>query len=428
MRPRHKLPTLADDPRTAPDPADDRAIGRWRNAIICAFGMGGITVSSWGPRLPAIRAQLGVGTGTIGLILACSTVGSIAGLLAARVALHRLGGRGAVLAALLVVAAALAVIGAGVAGSSAPVVAAGFAIVGLGLGTLDVSINVEGAAVEQRAGRTQLPLMHSAWSAGAALGAGIGALCAATGVRPAVQLALLALLVAAAGLVLSRSIPAATPTPAASERPDAEPWGARLSRWLHGWRNRRLVLIGLVLLGVEFGEGAANNWLALAVKQNHGQPAAIAALFLTLFAVGEASARALSGPLVDRLGRVRMLRYTTALGVAGVALFILTPAVWSVAVGVVLWSIGVSMGFPLGMSAAAEGDDPATEVSVSASIGYFASLLGPPLIGFLAESVGLLSALWLLVALFVAAFAAAGSLRPLRARSGDRAEQPSAAS
>lgn len=375
--------------------------------------------------MPAIRAQLGVGTGTIGLILACSTVGSIAGLLAARVALHRLGGRGAVLAALLVVAAALAVIGAGVAGSSVPVVAAGFAVVGLGLGTLDVSINVEGAAVERRAGRTLLPLMHSAWSAGAALGAAIGALCAATGVRPAVQFALLALLVAGVGLVISRSIPAVAPRE--SGRPAAEPWAARLARWLHGWSNRRLVLIGLVLLGVEFGEGAANNWLALAVKQNHGQPAAIAALFLTLFALGEASARALSGPLVDRLGRVRMLRLTTALGVAGVALFILTPAVWSVAVGVILWSIGVSMGFPLGMSAAAEGDDPATEVSVSASIGYFASLLGPPLIGFLAESVGLLSALWLLAALFVAAFAAAGSLRPLRARSGGRAEQPSAA-
>ena len=78
-----------------------------------------------------------------------------------------------------------------------------------------------------------------------------------------------------------------------------------------------------------------------------------------------------------------------------------------------LWAVGVSMGFPLGMSAAAEsGPDPAARVSVVASIGYFANLAGPPAIGALAQSVGLLNALWLIVALFLAAFAAAGSFRP----------------
>jgi MFS family permease len=71
------------------------------------------------------------------------------------------------------------------------------------------------------------------------------------------------------------------------------------------------------------------------------------------------------------------------------------------------------MGFPLGMSAAAEsGPDPAARISVVASIGYFANLAGPPAIGALAQSAGLLSALWLVVVLFLAAFAAAGALRP----------------
>jgi cyanate permease len=71
------------------------------------------------------------------------------------------------------------------------------------------------------------------------------------------------------------------------------------------------------------------------------------------------------------------------------------------------------MGFPLGMSAAAEsGPDPAARVSVVASIGYFANLAGPLAIGVLAQSAGLLNSMWLIVALFVAAFAAAGSFRP----------------
>jgi cyanate permease len=97
----------------------------------------------------------------------------------------------------------------------------------------------------------------------------------------------------------------------------------------------------------------------------------------------------------------------------GVVLFILGGNVWSVLVGVLLWSVGVSMGFPLGMSAAAEsGPDRAARVSVVASIGYFANLAGPPAIGVLAEAVGLLNSFWLIVALFVVAFAVAGSLRP----------------
>jgi hypothetical protein len=195
--------------------------------------------------------------------------------------------------------------------------------------------------------------------------------------------------------------------------PPSQGRAAKLRQWLRGWLDWRLLLIGVVMLGVELGEGGANNWLTLAVRNGHGQTAAVAALFLTLFAAGEALARIFGGPIVDRLGRVRTIRVTTALGVIGVVLFIQAGNLWVVVAGVLLWAVGVSMGFPLGMSAAAEsGPDPAARVSVVASIGYIANLAGPPAIGVLAQSAGLLSALWLIVALFLTAFAAAGSLRP----------------
>jgi MFS family permease len=93
--------------------------------------------------------------------------------------------------------------------------------------------------------------------------------------------------------------------------------------------------------------------------------------------------------------------------------FILIGNAWIALAGVVLWAVGVSMGFPLGMSAAAEGGpDPAARISVVASIGYFANIAGPPVIGALAQSAGLLNALWAIAALFLAAFAAAASFRP----------------
>ena len=157
---------------------------------------------------------------------------------------------------------------------------------------------------------------------------------------------------------------------------------------------------------------AAFGWLTLAVRNDHGQTAAVAALYFTAFAAGEGLTRIFGGPIVDRLGRVRTIRTTTALGVVGMVLFIQAVNPWIVLIGVLLWAVGVSMGFPLGMSAAAEsGPDPAARVSVVASIGYFANLAGPPVIGALAQSVGLLNALWLIVVLFLAAFAAASSFR-----------------
>ena len=384
-------------------------LARWRWTITGAFGLGGVTVSAWGPRLPAIKAGLGIDTATIGLLLAGVTVGAILGLLASTAVLHWLGGRRAIGGAVLLIAAAMTVMGLALILGSVPLVAAGLVIVGVGIGALDVLINVEGAAVEQAAGRTLMPMMHAAWSIGAAVGSGIGAACAALGVTPAAQFIAEAVLIAAAALGTA-GIPQRSRAPA---RQPSQDRAAKLRQWLRGWLDVRLLLIGVVMLGVELGEGSAYGWLTLAVHGNHGQTAAVAALFFTAFAAGEGVARIFGGPIVDRLGRVRTIRVTTALGVIGVVLFIQAGNRWIVLAGVLLWAVGVSMGFPLGMSAAAEsGPDPAARVSVVASIGYFANLAGPPAIGVLAQAAGLLNALWLIVALFLTAFAAAGSLRP----------------
>jgi MFS family permease len=381
---------------------------RWRWTITAAFGLGGITISAWGPRLPAINAVLGIDTATIGLLLAGVTAGAILGLVASTPVLHWLGSRRAITGAVLVIAAAMIVMGVALIVRSVPLVAVAFVIVGVGVGALDVLINVDGAAVEQAAKRTLMPMMHGAWSVGAAVGSGIGAACAALGVTPASQLIAEAVLIAAATFGAA-GIPRGRRAPA---EPPPQDRSAKIRQWLRGWLDWRLLLIGVVMLGVELGEGSANNWLTLAVRNDHGQTAAVAALFFTAFAVGEALARIFGGPVVDRLGRVRTIRVTTALGVVGMVLFILAGNRWIVLAGVLLWAVGVSMGFPLGMSAAAEsGPDPAARVSVVASIGYFANLAGPPAIGALAQSAGLLNALWLIAALFLAAFTVASSLR-----------------
>jgi MFS family permease len=392
---------------------DRSTLVRWRNAIVAAFAVGGLALSTWGPRLPAVRADLKLGTGGIGVLLAGITVGSVAGLLASTPILAWLGPRRALPAAMLAIAVAVTIVGVGAGAlKSVPVVAVGFVVVGFAIGALDVMINVEGAAIERAVGRTLMPFMHAAWSAGAAIGSGIGAGCAALDISPAVQFT------AEAALIVVIALAAAAAIPDGSREAQANagvrlPRAARFRVWLLGWTDWHLLMIGLVMLGAELGEGSANNWLTLAASDGHGRPAAIAALFFTAFAIGETTARVLGGPVVDRLGRVRTVRITSIVGILGIALFILVgnPAVMLIAV--LLWAIGVSMGFPLGMSAAAEsGPNPAARVSVVASIGYFANLAGPPAVGFLAQASSLLTALWLVALLFLVAAAAAGALRP----------------
>ena len=402
------------DPGTVSARSAASSITRWRNGVMTAFALGGVTVATWGPRLPQVRTDLRMGDAWIGVVLAGVTVGSITGLAAAAALLSWLGSRRGIGAMLGLVAAGIAAVGvsAGVA-HSAGSTALGFVVVGFGVGAVDVMINVEGAAVERAAGRTLMPLLHAAWSAGAVAGAGIGAGCAALGVPVAEQFVAEAVLIAVTAAVAVRFLPAAadqSSTDAPSRR-----WGERIGGWLRAWGSLRLLLIGLVMLGVELGEGTANSWLTLAARDGHGQSDAIAALFFVAFAVGETLARVFGGPVVDRIGRVRSVRVTTALGVVGLVLFILASSGWLVLLGTLLWAVGVSMGFPLGMSAAAEsGPNPAARVSVVASIGYLANLAGPPLIGFLSETVGVLTALWTLVALLAVGFAASDALRSPR--------------
>jgi MFS family permease len=366
--------------------------------------------ATWGPRLPALARDLHVDTAQIGAILAASTVGLLVGLMASSAVARLLGIRRAIGTALGVVAVCMGLVATGAALGSPLAVVAGLLTLGIATGVLDVVVNVDGSTIEQRTGRSFLPLLHALWLVGAAAGAGIGAGCAALGLAPAVQFAGEAVLVAVAGIGIVWAIPG-------GDRGDAEaavegtPLRARFRGWLRGWTDRRLLLLGLLIFGVELAEGSARTWLPSAVERGYDQPAWAAALFVTLFSIGTAGFRAFGGPVVDRFGRIPVVRITIAIGIVGLVLFIVGGNVWLVLIGTILWSIGNCLAGPLGMSAAAEGGPgAAARVGVVSSIGFFAGLAGPPLVGFLAQQIGLVPSFWLLVAFLVVAFATTPAL------------------
>ena len=123
---------------------------------------------------------------------------------------------------------------------------------------------------------------------------------------------------------------------------------------------------------------------------------------VTLFVVAMTTGRLLGTVVLDRYGRVPVLRATAILAIAGLGLLLLGPHPVLVGLGVVAWGLGASLGFPVGMSAGA--DDPAhaaARVSVISTIGYSAFQAGPPLLGFVGDRVGTLQSLWVVAAVLV---------------------------
>ena len=169
-----------------------------------------------------------------------------------------------------------------------------------------------------------------------------------------------------------------------------------------------------MVLGFAFTEGSANDWMAVAMVDGYGTGETIGAVGFGVFVTAMTLGRLAGTSALDRFGRIPVLRATAALGLAGLLLVLLGGS-WQIAMaGAVLWGFGASLGFPVGMSAAA--DDPvraAVRVSVVSSIGYTAFLAGPPLIGLLAEHVGILNALFVVVAALGIGLLASGASSPL---------------
>ena len=397
----------------------------WRNAVFAVFALNGLGLSSWMARVPVIRDALGASTAQMGWIVFSIAAGSILGLSLASHVLARIGSRLTITGCVLLGAAGLAVIGLGASGSARVVlVVLGLAMLGVGLGMCDVAMNVEGAAVERELGRTVMPLFHAAFSGGTIVGAGLGALTEYATVPTWAHFSGIAVVLALGVFWYARFLyldaaeraQAADRAAATEEAVDGGPapgWRARLSLWT----DRRTLLIGLIVLGMAFAEGSANDWLALATVDGHGVANSTGAVVYGIFVTAMTIGRIAGVRVLDRFGRVPVLRGSALLAAAGLLGVIFLPSVWLSAVAVVAWGFGSALGFPVGMSAAADDSrTAAARVSVVATIGYLAFLVGPPSIGFLGSSVGLLRALLLVLVLV----AVAGLASPAARERGDR--------
>lgn len=390
---------------------------RW--ALMAQFALFGLIQVSWMSRMPSIRDALELSSLQLGSLLIIGGLGSLIGALTVGAIIARFGSRHVLIAGIVGNVVGFGLDAAGLLGLGLGFFIAGMAINGVCGALVNVPININAAAVEQRLERAVLPQFHAAFSIGAAFGALVAAAFAFAGAHVALQIVVVtavvtvlrALLVAPATRLTPRA-----PVTTATGSVDAVSTRARnrdaVRSALGAWLEPRTLLLGVVLLAASLAEGAATTWISLAVVDGFAAAEATGAMAYGTFVGAMTVFRFVGTGLIDRFGRVAVLRASGLSSLAGLLLFVFGPDLAWAWVGLVLWGCGTALGNPIAISAAS--DDPARagqRVSVVTSFSTISSLAAPPLFGLLADEVGARSALLVVGAVIILSLAVAGQAR-----------------
>ncbi|EBS6355656.1 MFS transporter [Salmonella enterica subsp. enterica serovar Albany] len=373
------------------------ALKRRTWALFMFFFLPGLLMASWATRTPAIRDILSVSTAEMGAVLFGLSIGSMSGILCSAWLVKRFGTRKVIRTTMTCAVGGMVILSVALWCASPLIFALGLAVFGASFGAAEVAINVEGAAVERELNKTVLPMMHGFYSFGTLVGAGVGMALTALSVPANIHIILAAAVAIAPIFIAIRAIPDGTGKNASEDAHLQE-------KGLPFYRDIQLLLIGVVVLAMAFAEGSANDWLPLLMVDGHGFSPTSGSLIYAGFTLGMTVGRFTGGWFIDRYSRVTVVRASALMGALGIGLIIFVDSDWVAGISVILWGLGASLGFPLTISAASDtGPDAPTRVSVVATTGYLAFLVGPPLLGYLGEHYGLRSAMMVVLALVILA-------------------------
>ncbi|MEU9025785.1 MFS transporter [Actinomadura sp. NPDC048394] len=397
---------------------------RARLAVTVAFVAHGLLGAAWVARIPQIKEHLGLSAGTMGVALLGAPVGVVAAVRFAGWIVHRWGSRATTVAA--GTAGALSLVPLGLSWNLASLICS-LVLMGGSLGLMDVAMNAQGVAVERGYGRPLMSGLHGAYSIGTLLSALVGSAAAHAGVPVPVHLTVAAavlVLLLATGCrdLMDRSIdelpdPAGTALDGVSETPDAvgavgsagaagvagagagavgaagagpgrRGSAARAARW-------PLIMLGVIGLCSFVGEGAMADWSAIYLRESLGTGPGTAGLGYAGCAIAMTAGRLAGDRVVARFGPVAVLRTGSLVAAAGLALGLLLGNPVAAVSGFTLFGLGVAVVAPVTFSAAGNvpGVPAAAGISRVTGVGYLGLLGGPPVIGFVAQGVGLAWAL-----------------------------------
>jgi MFS family permease len=381
----------------------DRSPKVHRLAVTVVFFLIGCGSGTWAARVPAIKEHLHLSAGVLGLTLLGPPVGAVAAMSVVGAILVKVKPRRVVGTMFIPFGVALCALS--VVDSPWQLFVALF-VWGASTGTIDVAMNIEAAALQDFIGRRIMSRFHASYSIGGLAGAGAGAVAAATGLSDNVNFVVVGVIVLFAGVgagsVFSR-------TPVQPRHRSETVRAAR--RPTFSWT---LVGLSAIAFGCFLAEGAVNGWSAAYLHSSLKAGAGLAAVGYTVFSCAMATGRLFGDHMAERFGPVRLVRFSAAIAALAFAGALFAGQVATAMVGFVLLGLGMSIVVPLVFTASSHLERPGPSLATVNSFGYFGVLVGPGLIGGLADTVGLPSALGVIVAICALTALLAGVITPRR--------------
>lgn len=364
-----------------------------RLAVIAMFILNGALLGIWASRIPAIAATHALTHNLLGLLLLCLAAGAIVSFPLAGRAVDGWGA--APVTRAIAVAYCAALIGLALAPNLVLLATALF-LFGMAHGAMDVAMNVWAAEVEKAAGKPIMASFHAMFSLGAGLAAALGYFAIQANIGVPLHFVAASLPLGALALALA-SAPWVSPRSSAAQ-------GS-----LFAFPKGALVLVGLIAFASAMGEGAVADWGAVFLNTSIGTTQAQATLGYSAFSIAIFAMRLAADPVIRQFGPGKTARVSGVLAFCGVLTVASAQGLAQALLGFGLMGLGYAVLFPLAFSRAAADAvlSPGRAIASVATLGYGGLLLGPPVIGFIAQHTSLRLA-WLTLAalaLLIIAFA-----------------------
>lgn len=337
------------------------------------FFLSGFCFSTWTSRIPTIKAEFDLNDAQLGTLLLTMPVSSLIGLPISGWLISRYNSRGPLMAALVLLAGSLALIGFA---QSVFVLACGMSLFAFHMRILGIAVNAQGLTLQKHFEKKIFGSFHGLWSTGGIVGVGISTSAVAMDIRMPAHLLVVAFAALAIALYSYRFL----------LRDDRSTGGNKL---ILGKPDPLLVILGLLIFLASICEGGMFDWSGVYFKEVVGIE--IFTMGYLTFMICMALSRFATDWFVDAIGMPKTFIVSASLIVSGIGLSVLFPSFWPGMIGFGLVGLGTASVVPMTFMLAATVEKYSTPMTISIIVTYGIAgvFLGPPLIGYLAHALEL---------------------------------------
>ena len=335
------------------------------------FTVFGMIMGSWAGRIPAMAERVHVSHSALSMVLLCGGLGAVLSYPISSRMMGSLGARKTMLFSGMALLAVLIAIGAA---PTVPLLMMAVLSLGITASTFDVAVNSAATKREKQTGKSELSKLHGLGCAGGLAGATLGSVMASLHIAPVTHFVMLAGPLALA-LYFGYS------------QLEADDAGEAVEKKSFSLPRGPLLFLGAIGFLGSMAEGSIADWSGVFLKEHFGASDGLAPLALSSFSVMMLLARLVGDRLKARYGARPLVTSGSMLGAAGLFFAVLSPNAWFALFGFAVAGMGMALVFPFVFSAA--GAQGPVALAGVASMAYSGSLMGPTVIGAIAEGLGM---------------------------------------